>query len=505
MVINHLSQNPEVFSKFNLLKEKLKIYEKSVLTANEISLIDENSKYFGLPKSKLMENSGTLIFEEIMKLDFKFSKAYVFCGTGNNGGDGFVITRHLSNILETSLVFIGDEKNIKSPESNENFKIVKDISFFGNLDYYNVLNSENVMEIMSLLEKDLKLGNILLVDAMLGTGSSGKLKNPYQMIVDFLNVLKSKYYEKLKILSVDIQTGNLNSDIEVILHKKKTNNNCKNFIIKSIGIPKYIEYTIGQGDLNQLSQKKIKKSSHKGQNGKVLVIGGSSEYHGAPVLSALSASKLSDIVSVASVSKVIKTIRNFPELIPYELLGDFINLNHLDNLLDYSKKFDCIVLGNGISLNDDTGDFINSYITGLNRKVVIDADAIKLIDYNSFEFKPNFIFTPHKREFEYMERYISTPDFKSTVVLKGSYDIIFDSENIKLNITGNPGMTKGGTGDILCGLIGAIYATNDAFLSACAGAYINGYCGDKLLESKGYFYNSIDIVDNLSYTLKELL
>ena len=97
------------------------------------------------------------------------------------------------------------------------------------------------------------------------------------MIVDFINVLKSKYYEKLKILSVDVQTGNLNSDIEVILHKRKVENRCKKAVVKSIGIPKYVENLVGRGDLNSLKKRDL--NSHKGQNGRVLVIGGSKDYH----------------------------------------------------------------------------------------------------------------------------------------------------------------------------------------------------------------------------------
>jgi NAD(P)H-hydrate epimerase len=497
-------ENKKDISRFNELKKKLNIPEKTVLTSNEIRTIDENSEIYGLSKSKLMENAGLTIYEEISKLDFEFSKAYVFCGTGNNGGDGFVISRHLSNEIETSLILIGDEKNIKTKESLENFKLARNIGFFGNLEYFNVLNNENVMEIVKILEGDLKAEkNILLVDAMLGTGVTGSLKNPYQMIVDFINVLKSKYYEKLKILSVDVQTGNLNSDIEVILHKRKVENRCKKSVVKSIGIPKYVENLVGRGDVNSLKKRNL--NSHKGQNGRVLVIGGSKEYHGAPVLSALSASKISDIVTVASVSPVIKTVRNRPDLIPYELKGDYISMEHLDELLEYSKNFDCVVLGSGISLNPETGEFVNTYLKGLNRKVVIDADAIKLIDYNNFKFTSNFIFTPHKREFEYMEEFINNQNFESTVVLKSSFDIIFNSKDIKMNITGNPGMTKGGTGDILCGIIGAIYANNDAFLSACSGTYLNGYCGDKLLESRGYYYSSLDIVETLPYVLKELM
>ncbi|MBA2862408.1 bifunctional ADP-dependent NAD(P)H-hydrate dehydratase/NAD(P)H-hydrate epimerase [Methanococcus maripaludis] len=489
--------------KFEQLREKLKINDKNDVSSSEIKVIDENSEQYGISKEKLMENAGTAVYEEIVNLNFDFSKAYVLCGTGNNGGDGFVIARHLANNFATFVVLIGNEQKIRTSETQINFNIIKYMEFFGALDYLNILENENVMELIKQIEKELKNENVLIIDSMLGTGVIGTLKNPYSIIVDYLNVLKSKYYENLKILSVDIQTGNLKSDLEVILHKRKFENKNKNFVVKSIGIPRYIENMIGKGDFHLLNERK--PDSHKGQNGKVLIIGGSKEYHGAPVFSALAASKFADIVTVASVSKVMNTVKNYPELMPYELNGDYIGYKNVEELLNLSKNYDCTVLGSGISLNSDTKEFVNSYINKINGKVVIDADAIKLIDYENFEFRNNFIFTPHKKEFEYIENYIESSEFKSTVVLKGSTDIVFNSDSIKMNITGNQGMTVGGTGDILCGIIGAIYSCNDAFPSACCGTYINGYCGDMLEKEFGYYYNSTDIIKILPKALKDLL
>lgn len=492
---------------FEQLREKLGIIDKKDVSSLEIKVIDENSEQYGISKEKLMENAGRAVYEEIVNLNFDFSKAYVLCGTGNNGGDGFVIARHISNNFATFVVLVGNERKIRTAETQKNFNILKNMEVFGNLEYINILENENAIDLIKTLENELKNENVLVIDAMLGTGITGNLKNPYSTIVDYLNDLKSKYYENLKIISVDIQTGNLKSDLEVILHKRKVENKNKNFVVKNIGIPKYIENMVGKGDFYLLNKRKL--NSHKGQNGKVLIIGGSKEYHGAPVFSGLAASKFADIVTVASVSNVIDTVRNYPELMPHELNGEYISQKNTDELLDLSKNYDCTVLGSGLSLNSDTKEFVNSYLNETNGKVVIDADAIKLIDYGNFEFKNNFIFTPHKKEFGYMKDYVKkyakNQGFNSTVVLKGSIDIVFDPDNIKMNITGNQGMTVGGTGDILCGIIGAIYACNDAFPSACCGTYINGYCGDLLEKEYGYYYNSTDIIKILPKALNELL
>jgi len=349
--------------KFEELRAKLKINDKNDVSPLEIKVIDENSEQYGISKETLMENAGRAVYEEIVNLNVDFSKTYLFCGTGNNGGDGFVIARHLANNFATFVVLIGNERKIKTSETQRNFNTVKNMEFFGNLDYANILDDERAVELLKTIEKELENkqnDHILIIDAMLGTGITGILKNPYSTIVDYLNVLKSKYSKKLKMVSVDIQTGNLNADLEVILHKRKFENKNKNFVVKDIGIPKYIENMVGKGDFYLLNERK--QNSHKGQNGNVLVIGGSKEYHGAPVFSALAASKFADIVTVASVSNVMNTVSNYPELMPYELTGDYIVQNHVDELLELSKNYDCVVLGSGISVNSDTKEFVNSYL-----------------------------------------------------------------------------------------------------------------------------------------------
>ena len=92
--------------------------------------------------------------------------------------------------------------------------------------------------------------------------------------------------------------------------------------------------------------------------------------------------------------------------------------------------------------------------------------------------------------------------FTSLVKTRKRYDIIFNANNLKINKTGNAGLTKGGTGDVLAGLIGALFAVNEAFLSACCGAFINGYAGDLLLKEKGYYYTPLDLIEKIPNVLK---
>ena len=187
----------------------------------------------------------------------------------------------------------------------------------------------------------------------------------------------------------------------------------------------------------------------------------------------------------------------------YRVEGDYLSSQHVDYALEIAKKYDVVVLGNGLSANNRTKAFVNEFLSKYKGKAVIDADAIKVIDYDNFEFSENYIFTPHKKEFEYMNIYLDNIEkIKSTIVLKGRYDIIFNANNLKINKTGNAGLTKGGTGDVLAGLIGALFAVNEAFLSACCGAFINGYAGDLLLKEKGYCYTPLDLIEKIPNVLK---
>ncbi|WP_048056343.1 bifunctional ADP-dependent NAD(P)H-hydrate dehydratase/NAD(P)H-hydrate epimerase [Methanocaldococcus fervens] len=472
---------------FNILKEKIK--EKEVVTPKEMAIIDDNAEFLGIPKILLMENAGKVVYEEIK--DIEAEEYVIFCGTGNNGGDGFVVARHLG---KGEVVLIGKEGEIKTYEARENFKILKNLAEFGNIKIREIRIAEEVEDIFERL-KDKKA---VVVDAMIGTGVKGELREPFKTIVNKINELK-KINKDLFVVSVDVETGNLESDLTITFYKRKTINK-ENAIVKEIGIPKEAEYVVGWGDLKAL--RKRDSRSHKGQNGKVLIIGGSRDFFGAPILAGLAASKIADLVGILSVDDVVDKLNN-PEFIMYRVEGDYLSSKHVDYALDVAKKYDVVVLGNGFGVNDETKAFVNEFLLKYDKKAVIDADAIKVIDYNNFKFSENYVFTPHRKEFEYMNIDLNNiEEIKSTIVLKGKYDIIFNANNVKINKTGNAGLTKGGTGDVLAGLIGALFAVNDAFISACCGAFINGYAGDLLLKEKGYCFTPLDLIEKIPNVLK---
>jgi hydroxyethylthiazole kinase-like uncharacterized protein yjeF len=257
---------------------------------------------------------------------------------------------------------------------------------------------------------------------------------------------------------------------------------------------------------------KIKRKEHKGQNGKILVVGGSRDYIGAPAFAAMAALRTGvDIVTICAPEKVAWAINNYsPDLITRKFLGEELNLTHAKEIISLSESHDVVVLGNGLGINKD---FVLKLIREIKKPFVIDADAIKVLN---LELINNSIITPHAKEFEMLyNNTIKKPAFnerdneanikamqpvmnENVVLLKGQVDIIFSKDKKKYNKTGNNSMTKGGTGDILAGICaGYLALTGELFESANQAAHINGKLGEYLYKSKGYGYTSYDMVQEL--------
>lgn len=276
-------------------------------------------------------------------------------------------------------------------------------------------------------------------------------------------------------------------------------------------------------NLNQVKKlMERKKTSHKGENGRVLIIGGSEDYVGAVTLAGLAALRTGcDVVTIAAPEKVAWTINRYsPDLITHKIKGKTFTIKNAKEMVRFAEKFDAVLIGNGITRKADK--FCQYFIKKSAILKVIDADALKGLSFKDFH---NSILTPHEVELEMMLSN-SHKDFllpklresnakekgdilqgnlryflqnNNVVLLKGSTDLVISRNKIAFNRTGNQGMTKAGTGDVLAGLIvGFLAKTKDQFKSAVAGAYINGYVGDMLLKRKrGYSFIASDILDDL--------
>lgn len=248
---------------------------------------------------------------------------------------------------------------------------------------------------------------------------------------------------------------------------------------------------------------KRKVGSHKGDNGKALVIGGSRDYVGAVVLAGLAALRSGvDLVVIAAPEKVGYAINALSaDLIVKKYKGDDFCAARAKDILKLEKGFDAVLIGNGIGMHAKA--FVKKYVKETKKLMVIDAGAIKHIKLQDVK---NAIITPHEREFKILLKNsgLNKNNFRkhlrnNIILLKGRIDQIISNSKTYYNKTGNAGMTKGGTGDVLAGLCAGFLAQSRNLLqSAINAAYINGLIGDILLKKKkGFSYLASDMVDEI--------
>ena len=269
-----------------------------MISEAEMKVIDTNSEYFGVPTLQLMENAGKSV-SEFVRTTVKDTKKniLILCGTGNNGGDGFVAARYLTQYYKVMVFLAGAE--VKTEIAKKNFQ---------KLQTYEVKIYNSPRDLDRLLAE-----NDVLIDALLGTGLAGELKEPYSTIVKKINETKKKI-----IVSVDVPTGlgsahSISPDYTLTFHDRKegmTDKNSGKITIVDIGIPQEALTYVGPGELSVYYPRPAKKS-HKGENGVVLVIGGG-PYIGAPALSGLAALRTGvDLVYIATPQRSWESIAAF--------------------------------------------------------------------------------------------------------------------------------------------------------------------------------------------------
>ncbi|MBD3247665.1 NAD(P)H-hydrate dehydratase [Candidatus Falkowbacteria bacterium] len=249
--------------------------------------------------------------------------------------------------------------------------------------------------------------------------------------------------------------------------------------------------------------KKPKKGSRKGDNGKLLIIGGSETYHGAPILSVMIASRIVDLVYFFSVKKNVELAKKMKLKI-----RTFINPSEKE-LEDYVEKVDAILIGPGLEKSKNNEVMINWLLHEFkDKKFILDAGAFDMIKPRLLN--KNCILTPHTGEFKkFFGKEADKKNVKAlakkhncVIALKGSTDLIAGPKEFMINKSGNPGMTKGGTGDILAGLIAGLACTNELFTAAAAGIFINGMAGDRLAKTRGTYYSAEDLLNEIPRTIK---
>lgn len=266
--------------------------------------------------------------------------------------------------------------------------------------------------------------------------------------------------------------------------------------------------------------------SHKGQNGKVLIVGGSIEYYGAPLLSALGALYSgSDLVYLYVPESNFDVTRSlYPDFIVKKFSGQYLTHQGVKDILDTSKKCDSILIGPGMYDREVTVRAILDLIENLEIPTVLDSTAIEVLRLvKEVPLSQPIVVCPHKNEFENltmrdikdkkdtdeMIKFVRTiaTEMQINVLLKSPIDIISSTKgDVSLNKTGNAGLTVGGSGDVLAGVIASMIAQGASpYNAAELAAFILGFTGDYLYKQKDYCFSATDIALELPFTIKQIL
>jgi hydroxyethylthiazole kinase-like uncharacterized protein yjeF len=490
-----------------------------VASVSEMRKLDSTAvKKYGIDEILLMENAGNAVFCAIEKeIGTKGNKFLIIAGSGNNGGDGMVVARKLhSNGAKTSLLLLTEEQKLKGI-TKKNLEILKNIG---------------ISIKINPTQKDIKkaLGDTnVVIDAMLGTGLSGEVKGIYKEAIEFVNKSGKK------VVSIDIPSGingdtgeilgvAVKSDITVTFGLPKIGNinypgyeHWKKLFVSHISFPieLYNDKSIKTAINYPIPIEKREKDTHKGTFGKCLFISGAKKYLGAPYFSAMSFLKagggLSYLAAPESISSFIGKKGKELVLLPQkETKNGSISKNNIKELIESSENVDFVVMGPGLSLDKETQDLVRSLVSRIKKPLLIDGDGLTALKDNPDILKKRkhlTVLTPHPAEFirlfggktnKVKKNRITITREKAVeygcfIVFKGANSLIGcpDGE-VFINLTGNPGMATAGSGDVLTGIIAAMFkilpldTEKSMFGNAVRiGVLIHGLAGDLIARKKG--------------------
>jgi hydroxyethylthiazole kinase-like uncharacterized protein yjeF len=491
------------------------------MTSLDVRRLDLNSEYLGVSTLQLMENAGRAVAAEITSRFKPNSSVLVLAGVGRNGGDGMVAARHLASMgYGVNLCLVGSESSIRDNLVLLNWKILREMT------------SSVKIQVLSDSSSLKPLNADVLVDALLGVGFRGTLRQPILEAVKILN--RSKGF----VVSVDVPTGidadsggiqeeAVKAKLTVTFQAPKAGfENAREYVgevkVASIGIPPEAELYAGPGDVD-ITLRGRPPQSKKGDFGRVLVIGGSETYSGAPALVALAALRAgTDLVYVAAPEQTAEAISSMsPNLITMKLSGSHFNTANLGQLKILLDEASVVAIGPGMGLHKESFDAVGKILERLEelkKPTLIDADALKALGALKRGLTFPAVLTPHAGEFEAVAgRKVSselekrTQDVKelakevnAVILLKGRVDVISDGHRMKLNWTGNPGMTVGGTGDVLSGIVASLMAQGcEPFDAAVAGAFMNGAAGDFVYKEKRFHLLPTDLIEKIPNVMND--
>lgn len=472
-----------------------------IVTAEDMYEIDRFAiDQGGIDGTILMENAGQAIAKEMMVAEEKSCHMAILVGSGNNGGDGFVIARYLKN----------EGYPVKVLQLVPNEKIKGDAAYHKQLLIHQKVPIQEVLTTDKLLEC---LVNVdIVIDAILGIGVTGEIREPLRGMISIINEQNARIY------SVDIPSGlpaNENHTIDIAIKADRTYivEAPKQSLFLETTAPYYGEWKVvpigipieAYGMIPKVRSwnlKDVKVSfpkratfSHKGSHGKGLVIGGQELMPGSVALSTRAALKAgAGLVTVATMERNIPVIANYCMEAMYQNLS---NIGHID-----LAGFDGVAIGMGMGRNRTAKTFVEDVLAQEGVPVIIDADGLyhlkELLGMLQERGSPT-ILTPHygemamltNQEIETIKKapFTMAKEFAQEhqvyLILKGKYTIITAPDGTQMvNATGNAGLAKGGTGDVLSGILLAFIMQHESVLEAMNNAcFIHGMSADLRIES----------------------
>ena len=512
-----------------------------LMTPEEMKCLDEEAIHkYHVPSILLMEHAAYNVFRKIKRTEYA-QNIIIVCGPGNNGGDGLALARQIKVWSEhkVKIFMLSAPKNL-SEDGKTYFEICRMLGI-----ETRQLDTENQEEAY----KELREAD-LIIDALFGTGLSRKVEGLYAKVIEWINE-SAAYTISLDIPSgIDGRTGKIQG-LCVQADKTVTFSLLKiglclypaiDFVgeleVADIGIPQKLineisssVFTLGKKEAKALLPTR-KTRSNKGTYGKVLIIGGQTGMSGAVALAARGAQKAGAGIVTAAVPKAIHDImeEKLTEVMTVSLKDKKgrITLEACEQIKDLVSKHDVIAIGPGIGRGKETAAVLLE-ILATSKPCVVDADALYFLG-GMLEVLKNrkapTIITPHPGEMARLtglsvEQILDDPletaqnfskENRVVTVLKIERTVVADREgNIYINRGGNNGMAKGGSGDLLCGIITGLLAQKigsekAAEEAAWLGVYLHARTADLVKELKTeYTLLPSDIYESLDEAFKELI
>lgn len=502
-----------------------------LLSAAQAKLIDKKAEQeYKIPLAWLMENAGSGVANLVKKLqrNKNIKNIVIMAGVGNNGADALVAMRHLPSEELNIILFYTD----KIEKASYLFKQQNEILVAMGIE---ILSAEDNL---SLLIEKLKTAD-LIIDAILGTGIDGQLRDNIMAYTNLINASNAS------VLAIDIPTGitadrgtvfegAVKADYTITMEAPKlamylypAKDYCGEVTIQAIGGPNLANIIIDERNIliDNILIKKIMPNRmpmiHKGDNGHVLVVGGAKGMIGAPLLT-----------SIASIySGAGKTTLGLEESIydetmqrsAYEVMGQVLPSE--DNNISWDEVCydkDVVAIGPGLGRKQLTATLIQDIAQNYGGPIVADADVLYTDQIDSlFNREIPTIMTPHLGEFAKMTGLRTTyiernrvqvareyaKDNNIILVLKGAPTVIaLGDGTVYINPTGNPGMATGGMGDVLTGVIAAFVAQGlPVEEAAIVGVYLHGLSADILMESTKIGYTASDVAKGIGMAINKVI